>query len=341
MLIKCPECGNQISNKAEICPHCGIKIAGTAIAGGDSPAKPQSPQKKGNSHATLIVSFLIALAVCGTLFYYYQDSKNRQEREAYEYAIQSDDPVVLRNYLNLYMDAPREHRDSINSRLNFLQGEDTEWENVLANGSRGALLKYIDENPGGPYIAKAKNMVDSIDYSKSMRDYKRDNDIAPLEKYVKEHPDGHYASEILGIIEDVKSLQVTPENIAFARDICKKFFQAINARNESKLLATVTDILGSFLNRSGATSSDVVSFMNKLYKEDITNMNWHILDDFKVEKVPNADGGKNYAVHFGVEQRIERTDADKETYGRYIVIAEITPEGKITKFNMKKLTVQE
>ena len=25
-LIKCPECGKQISNKAEVCPHCGINL---------------------------------------------------------------------------------------------------------------------------------------------------------------------------------------------------------------------------------------------------------------------------------------------------------------------------
>ena len=27
-LIKCPECGHEVSSKAEMCPHCGVKIAG-------------------------------------------------------------------------------------------------------------------------------------------------------------------------------------------------------------------------------------------------------------------------------------------------------------------------
>ena len=27
-LIKCPECGQEVSSKAETCPHCGVKIAG-------------------------------------------------------------------------------------------------------------------------------------------------------------------------------------------------------------------------------------------------------------------------------------------------------------------------
>ena len=25
-LIKCPECNNEVSDKAETCPHCGMKV---------------------------------------------------------------------------------------------------------------------------------------------------------------------------------------------------------------------------------------------------------------------------------------------------------------------------
>ena len=28
MLINCQECGNQVSNNAETCPHCGVRVAG-------------------------------------------------------------------------------------------------------------------------------------------------------------------------------------------------------------------------------------------------------------------------------------------------------------------------
>ena len=35
-LIKCPECGKQISDKAEMCPHCGINLKIEEILHGDS-----------------------------------------------------------------------------------------------------------------------------------------------------------------------------------------------------------------------------------------------------------------------------------------------------------------
>jgi uncharacterized membrane protein YvbJ len=30
-LIKCPECGNQVSNTAATCPHCGAPVAAAAV----------------------------------------------------------------------------------------------------------------------------------------------------------------------------------------------------------------------------------------------------------------------------------------------------------------------
>ena len=31
MIIKCPECGHQVSDKAPVCPSCGVEIAGHLV----------------------------------------------------------------------------------------------------------------------------------------------------------------------------------------------------------------------------------------------------------------------------------------------------------------------
>lgn len=343
MLIRCPECNNQVSDKAEICPHCGIKIAGnitpsTEVQQVNNATKPQQPKK---SNAVWIISLVIALAIAGAVYYFYTNAQEEKELEAYEYAMQSTDPMVLQNYLSKYMDAPREHRDSVNALLDRIKMEDNEWQNVVVSGSRGALVEYINSNPDSPHLAEAKNKIDSIDYNQVMREYKVNNGIETLQKYLSQHPNGRYVAAIQEILDEVKNIQLTPEELDMAKSVCRKFFQAINARNESKLLNTVTDILSSFLNRTGASNEDVVKFMNKLYKEDITNMNWYMMDNFKAEKVDNGNGGKDIQVQFGVEQRIERTDPNKEKLAKYIISAEITPDWKITKLNMKKITTTE
>ena len=340
-----------MSDKAEICPHCGIKISGnpeitgtgTTLTPNHSPngGQPTPNQPKGKSKAVWVVSFVIALAVVGAVYYYNVNAEKEKEREAYEYALQSTDPMVLQNYLSRYQDAPHEHRDSINALLTQIKMDDNEWQNAVNSGSRGALMQYIADNPDSPHLAEAKNKVDSIDYNQAMREYKSSHAIEILQKYITEHPNGRYVETIQEIIGELKSIELTPEELDMAKGVCRKFFQAINARNESKLLSTVTDFLASFLNRSGVSNEDVVSFMNKLYKDDITNMNWYMMDNFKAEKVDNGEGGKNVRVQFGAEQHIERTDPTKEKLARYIISAEITPDWRITKMNMKKQVVSE
>ena len=331
MLINCPECNQMVSDKAETCPHCGIRLNANLSA---------TPNAKGDgkkSYKGLIASLIIALIIMGVGYYFYDKSLTEKEQVAYELAMQSSDPMVMQNYLSKYQDAPREHRDSVNAHMNRLKAEDLEWENAVASGLRSALETYIKENPESPHLSQARDKIDSIDYNRAEHEYKINKSIEALKKYLDEHPNGKFAMQVQNIIDELKAVEVTPEELAIVKSVCKKFFQAINSKSESKLLNTVTDILDSFLNQNNASNSDVVEFMNRLYKSDITNMNWHILDTYKAEKVDNGNGGKNIKVQFDAEQHIERTDPDKETLGKYVVSVEVTPEGRITKFNMKKV----
>ena len=340
MLIKCPECNNEVSDKAEICPHCGVKLQPTP-----TPSLKGREQGKGKSNAVWVVSLIIALVVFGVGYYFYSQAQQNKEQEAFEYALHSNDLMVMQNYLSKYQDAPREHRDSINAVIDRMKYEDLEWNNAVNSGSKNELLKYIEENQDSPHITEAKNKIDSIDYSHAMREYKSSKNVLALQKYLTEHPNGRYSSQVQDIMDELKSVEVTPEEMDMAKGVCRKFLQAINSRNEAKLLSTVTEILESFLNRTGASNADVVTFMNKLYKDDITNMNWYMMDDFKAEKVDNVNGNyngnKNIRVQFGAEQRMERTDPSKEKVAKYIIFADVTPEGLITRFNMKKVAIAE
>ena len=346
MLIRCPECNNEVSDKAEICPHCGIKISGNpeitgTLTGTGTVRKPAPTQPKrveagkGKSKAVWVVSLIIALAVFGVGFYFYQSAQQDKEQEAFEYALHSNDLMVMQNYLSKYQDAV----------IDMMKYEDLEWNNAVNSGSKNELLKYIEENQDSPHITEAKNKIDSIDYSHAMREYKSSKNVLALQKYLTEHPNGRYSSQVQDIMDELKSVEVTPEEMEMAKGVCRKFLQAINSRNEVKLLSTVTEILDSFLNRTGATNQDVVTFMNKLYKDDITNMNWYMMDDFKAEKVDNVNGNGNYngnyniRVQFGAEQRMERTNPNKEKIAKYIIFADVTPEGLITRFNMKKVAI--
>ena len=352
MLITCPECGHQVSDRAATCPGCGIQIAGyithpdseekpAATGGQTSSSSPQTsgkpakkPKGKKKSCLLLVISFIIAVAACAVGYFYYEDALKQKEQAEYEYALGSNNQEVMQTYLTRFKDAPMEHRNAIAGRLEEVHQNDADWSNAVVSASKGALEEYMRKHPDSPHKGEVANMIDSIDYAFA----DRIGTMASYVQYLAQHPDGRHAAEAQEYVNKMKEKEVTPEEADLARTTCRHFFQAINANNESKLLETVTETLSSFLNRTNATSSDVLTYMRRLYSpSDIENMNWHILDDFKVEKKTTEDGVTLLKAQFGAEQHIDRTDPTREHYGKYIVSAEITKDGRITRLNMRKL----
>ncbi len=57
------------------------------------------------------------------MYYFYDNANRNKEMEAYEYAMQSSDPMVLQSYLDTYKDADEAHRDSIMAHLELSEAE--------------------------------------------------------------------------------------------------------------------------------------------------------------------------------------------------------------------------
>lgn len=95
-LITCPECGQQISDKANVCPHCGKPVD-------NQMAQPQQPQpqpipqyqqspyyqrpvenKGGGGKGVLyaIIAVLVALLIGGAAYYFISQNKEKEAAQA-------------------------------------------------------------------------------------------------------------------------------------------------------------------------------------------------------------------------------------------------------------------
>lgn len=71
-LISCPGCGNQVSDKAPVCPHCGIAIAAppTPNYGAPMPVYIQPPRKSSVNKPAVIVAIAAVIAVIGVVLFF-------------------------------------------------------------------------------------------------------------------------------------------------------------------------------------------------------------------------------------------------------------------------------
>ena len=410
-IIKCPECGRQISDKAPTCPNCGVEIAGKIIkcphcgeiyfssqemcpncheiasAGPAAPVTPaasvnpptpptpptppvppvrQTPMAAGNggngnngngygngkygnnpeneaqqkakkmsARSILIISLVFSVLVCGILYYFYDNANRNKEKEAYEYAMQSSDPMVLQSYLDTYKDAEEAHRDSIMAHLEMLKSIDQDWTNALVSGSKQALEDYLQKYPNSPHKQEAWNKIDSIDWNVA----KAADNVQAYQAYLDAHADGAHIEEAENAMKKAKSRDLQPEEKQMVSGLFRQFFQSINSHNADGLSATCEDILSSLLGKTSATKADVITFMDKIYKDNVANMNWHINNDYQIKKREVGEEDYEYQVQFSAVQNLDLTDGSKKQ-NNFKINAVVSPAGKVSSFNMNQITTE-
>ena len=364
-IIKCPECGHQVSDKAASCPSCGVGIAGKVmkcpecgeIIFNDQPLCPNchaplqnkvetpvveqkampkanTENRKKKSLTPWIVAFFIAIAAVFVGLYFYNSSKMKNEQEAYENAMLSSEPAVLQNYLDTYNDAPIEHRDSIMSHLSVLQKVDIDWTNAVVSNSKSALLKYLQLHPNSIHSVEAKIKIDSLDWI----DASQKNTAEAYQKYIEDHSDGMYVDQAQDAFSQIDARTVNDNDKGRMSRVFSTFFNALGSYDEVSLTSCVDNILTSFLHKANASKSDVIGYMHKIHQApDVEKIEFRLNNDWKIEKVDNGAGEFSYVVNFSVDQTIQHSQEGGGEFNTYKVMAKVSSDDKITEFNMQRI----
>lgn len=343
-LINCPECGHQVSDKAAVCPNCGVAIAGnpdiinhTSATGVATVRASVKKEKKASKSTIPVVAAILAVIAVLVGFYFYNNVQDRNEQDAYENAMSCNEEAVLQNYLDMYADAPQAHRDSIMAHLAILKKGDTEWNDALVNNSRSAFESYIRLHPESIHKTEALLKIDSIDWSEAVKA----DDAETYQRYITAHADGLHIDEARDKMERLEKTKVTDEEKHRVVSVLTSFFNALADNDEETLTMTVDVVLNSFLHKAGATKADVITYMHRIHApEDISLITFRPNNDWKIEKQDVGTGEYSYVVDFSVDEKIDRSDSSKETFCSYKVNAKVSSAGKITDFSMKKGVMQ-
>lgn len=225
------------------------------------------------------------------------------------------------------------HRDKISQQLAQLKQSELDWTNTMVSGSKTALADYLSKYPNSIHKAEAERKIDSLDWLVA----KKANTAEAYNLYVTEHPNGVYIDEANNSLNVAKTKNITPKEKEMLALVFRSVFRSINDRDDEGLTSNFSDFLSSFLGKSNASKSDVIAFLNKIYKDDITAMEWRANNDMKITKREIGIDEYEYSVDFSAKQKIEREDEDKETEANYRIKAKVNPDGKITELNMVKV----
>ena len=268
MIIKCPECGHQVSDRARTCPSCGVDIAGQVIlcpdcgeyifkddhecpnchcsinAAAPEPERtiipnnqntqnnpvvptevaPEPPKKKSHKGfwSALIIGFVLALIIVLLGVYYAQKTQMENELRAYENAMMSNEPAVLQNFLDMYIEAPVAHRDSIKVHLQALMKIDRDWENARISQSKKDLQLFIDRNPDNVHVREARQMIDSLDFETA----KIMDTMESYKKYMEDHEQGFYYDEAKSAYDRLEEEMVRAAQLKAEQDSIAKAAEA-------------------------------------------------------------------------------------------------------------------
>ena len=284
---------------------------------------------------TLIVALVVLLALVFIGLYVYRHTQERNERLAYENAINSTEPAVLQNFLDIYTAALPARRDSVKTRLEKLREVDIDWQNASTSGSRLVLLRYVERHPASIHAVEARSKIDSLDWITAAGL----NTMKAYQTYMDDHTDGQHYPDAKMNYEKLRQRMVSSDDEHMLTQLFANFFAALGRNDESGLRSTLAPVMGSFLRRQGATQADVVIYMRQMHDdEDISEMNFLVNNDWKINKIENIDTGQmEYSVTFSANQHIVRTDPEKERKAVYKVSARVSPEGQIVDLNLRKV----
>ena len=195
------------------------------------------------------------------------------------------------------------------------------------------MAEYLDKYPNSIHKGEAERKIDSLDWVAA----KSANTTEAYNLYITEHPNGDHIDEANNSLNVAKAKNITPKEKEMLALVFRSMFRSINDRDDEALTSNFSDFLSSFLGKSNASKSDVIAFLNKIYKDDITAMEWRANNDMKISKREIGIDEYEYTVDFSAKQKIEREDDDKETEANYRIKAKVNPDGKITELNMVKV----
>lgn len=373
-IIKCPECGHQISDKASICPVCGVKIENNIIkcphcgnvylkdqptcpvchqsplastVATQQPAIPVQPQIQPSQSAAAeqqaprksnknkIIAIIIAVAIIIAGGYWYASSMN---------SLHGDEETAYVNAMN--SSDPAVLQDYLDSF------KDAPQEHIDSIQAHLEILKMNDTEWTNAIISNSKtalqqyidNHPNSLHKTEALHKIdsidwaqcSRQNTPEAYQAYLTEHSEGEHIVEAQEKLDKLDATTVGADDKQVVNSAFQQFFRGINNNDEMGITSAVSSTL-HFLTNPNATKQDVISFLHKLHKDDVRSLTWRANNDYNIKKKDMGYNTYEYDVEFTVDESVSYINSDNDKFNQYKVRGHVDSNGKISSLQLVKI----
>ena len=285
--------------------------------------------------APYLVSVVMAAIVGAVSIYFYKESKQAKEQQAYKLAMQSNDTIVMHGYLNTYGDAPTQHLDSVRSRIMYMQQSGRDWQTLMSNKTKDLTATFINSYPDSPHLFQATALLDSIDWAAA----EALNTSAAYRLYMTEHAKGSHLAQARERVYGINLDTVEQEESKLVDEALGTFFTSVNENDGVALRDLLSDNVSSFMSTEHPTKAEVVGWMQRQHGESVKDLKWQPSEQVEITKRKLEGDKYEYVVRCNASQSM--TKDGKKQNERFKVSATITSGGKLKSMDMIKVVAAE
>lgn len=376
-IIKCPECGHQVSDHAATCPSCGIEIAGNvkkcpdcgAVVFKDTAVCPDchSPlDGTPNPPATAPVGELPVKEGAEAEGGGQPTVEKAPRKTSYIVVVVTVVILLIVGFVVYYMYDNSQRRS-----------EQEAYETAIKSEEPGVLQNFLDIYTDAPtahrdsiqahldrLMQADKDWADVLVSGSKVAierylqlhpgspheiegrqridslDWAAAESEATLEayqRYMEAHADGAYIDEARKRHDQLDAQQVQDADRELVGQLFGNFFRAFTANDDDALAATLEPVMDEFLTKAAASKNDVVTYMHKQHADGRGMLELRPNGDYKIEKQPTVDGA---GTEYSVRFTVDEKRTDTEgtaTLTTLDVTAKVDADGKISSLKMMRL----
>lgn len=301
-LIKCPECGREISDLAASCPHCGCPVNQQATPSTpQQPAKDAPAKKRATATIAIISIVIVILAGAAAFFLFFRGGSDDDERVAYDNIMHYENAHQLDSLgeaLNDYFDtysADAYHYSQLKELHDCFFTERADWQAAEGALSLEAVRHFLDIHPDGFYLKEAKQKLDSLSY----KDAKAVNTREAYDRYLSQFPMGKYVTEVKKLLTELDSEELNVEEKFSVKEALTAHFDALGDNDKDGISATLAADISSYIGKANPELEDIYAYMSNMHSSgrfivfNVKNLN--------VTKV-DAAGRNLYNAQFSLEE---------------------------------------